>query len=404
MLINKITLLGHKDHGKSTLLGSLLMATKSVTEQRIEEAKKASKQLHRQFEPGYILDSFAEERENEMTIDTTRAQIKYKDAAFEFIDVPGHEELIKNMISGASYANFAVLLISAKSDEGIRDQTKRHLFLAKLLGIQKVIIAVNKMDTIDYDKKEFSRISKELSAFLGKIGFSESGIYFVPMSAYANENLVKKSGKMGWYKGGSLLETMYSFAKNPGFKSENKLRVVLQGRMESESGEKIVGKVISGTLKSGIKVNVVPGAAYTVKELFVKGKKSNSARRGENIAITLNKKLSGEVRGRVLCGSGDAIKASDSLNALVFFTTKSIKRPRIRFNGLEVNADMTIENSVSVVTGEIKSERKITELGAANVRLKLGDKIPSESFDETPELGRFVLYDGNDFAGIGTVK
>lgn len=404
MGITRISLLGHKDHGKSTLIGNLLIATNSVTEQRINDAKKTSKKLGRQFEPGYILDSFVEERENEMTIDTTRAQIRYKDSGFEFIDVPGHEELIKNMISGASYADFAVLIVSAKPGEGIKDQTRRHLFLARMLGMKKVIIAVNKMDTVGYGEKEFSRISRELSVFLVKIGFSGSGMHFVPISAYLNENLVKKSGKMRWYKGDSLIETMYSIAEEPSRSAGKKLRVVLQGRLEDGSIEKIAGKIISGTLRSNMKVNMVPGSAYVIKELFVKGKKSGSARRGENVAIVFDKKINGEARGRILCGEKDGFKASNSINALVFFTSKLVRKPMIRLNGFEVSAKMKVKNSVSVVTGEAEPKKKITKLGAANVELLLSGKVPSEPFDDTPELGRFVLYDGNEFAGIGIIN
>ncbi|EQD45119.1 translation elongation factor EF-1, subunit alpha, partial [mine drainage metagenome] len=143
MIVRRVTLLGHKDHGKSTLIGNLLISTKSVSEARVEDAKRTSIRLGRKFEPGFLLDSFEEEREGAMTIDTTRAQIKYRGSAFEFIDVPGHEELIKNMISGASYADSALLIVSAKKGEGITGQTRRHIFLAKMLGIERVVVAVN---------------------------------------------------------------------------------------------------------------------------------------------------------------------------------------------------------------------------------------------------------------------
>src|SRR5271154_1586737 len=192
MDVTEVTLLGHKDHGKSTLIGNMLITTKSVSEQRINDAKKTSKKLGRNFEPGFILDSFEEEREGGLTIDTTRAQVLYKGNAFEFIDVPGHEELIKNMISGASNADFAVLMVSAKPDEGIRDQTFRHLYLAGMLGIKKILVAVNKMDKVGYEENRFDEIRSRILTFLIKTGFEKKNLYFVPISAYNAENLVSK--------------------------------------------------------------------------------------------------------------------------------------------------------------------------------------------------------------------
>ena len=192
----------------------LLMETGSISEQRIRDAKKTSKKLGRQFEPGYILDSFEEERLNEMTIDTTRAQVKYRNTGFEFIDVPGHEELMKNMLSGASYADFALLLISAKPDEGITGQTKRHIFVAKMLGIRKLVVAVNKLDAVNYSKERFEEIKNHVGDYLNRIGFKNINISFVPISAYNAENLVKRSNKTGWYKGKSLMDVLVQVSKS----------------------------------------------------------------------------------------------------------------------------------------------------------------------------------------------
>ena len=241
MEINKVTLLGHKDHGKSTLIGSLLIVTKTVSKDRLNEAKKQSANLGRKFEPGFILDSFSEERKGGLTIDTSRAQVKYRDSAFEFIDVPGHEELIKNMISGASYAKFALLIVSANKNEGIRPQTKRHIYLSRMLGIEKLIVAVNKMDTVGYDKDIFEQIHKELGEFLEKIGVDSRSVNFVPISAYGSENLSKRSSNMPWYKGKPLLDLMCEMAKKrSNGPSDGNMRVILQGSMPHESDSLLI--------------------------------------------------------------------------------------------------------------------------------------------------------------------
>ena len=271
MIIRRVTLLGHKDHGKSTLIGNLSILTGSVTEARISDAKKTSEKLGLKFEPGFILDSFYEEREGGMTIDTTRAQIKYGDNAFEFIDVPGHEELTKNMISGASYADAALLMVSTKEDEGIKTQTKRHLFIAKMLGIERVVVAVNKMDLAQYKKERFDEIKEELSKYLTNLGFNEKNIAFVPISAYTGEGLIKNSVNMPWYKNDSLIEMLVKFSGKKKVSSEE-LIVLLQGELNGDK-KMLTGKVLSGSLLVDSKVKILPSNnEIFIKQIVVRGK------------------------------------------------------------------------------------------------------------------------------------
>lgn len=403
MLINRVTLLGHKDHGKSTLIGTMLMVTGAASEQRINEAKKTSKELGRRFEPGYILDSFEEERKGEMTIDTTRAQVMYKDTAFEFIDVPGHEELIKNMISGASYASFALLVVSAKPDEGIKDQTKRHLFIAKMLGIRRIVVAVNKMDTINYDEKRYTRIKDELLKFLEKIGFKRNNIKFVPISAYNSENLISRPKAIKWYEGKPLLETMAEVANH----EQNKpkfLRLIVQGDLESASGNLITGKVLAGTIKVNQDICIAPSNEhYEVVKIFVKGRSKKSASAGENIAMKLDKELKG-IRGSVVFDEKDALRGTKKLDSTIFLTRDLKKNAKIRFNGNDYNATISVRHSINTITGDEPDSKETEPLGAAHVDILLDQAIPAEPFEKTPELGRFVIYTNNEFSGIGIVN
>lgn len=406
MLINRITLLGHKDHGKSTLIGSMLMVTGAASEQRINEAKATSKSLGRQFEPGYILDSFEEERQGEMTIDTTRAQVKYKDTAFEFIDVPGHEELIKNMISGASYAKFALLLVSAKDEEGIKPQTKRHIFLSKMMGIDKIIVAVNKMDTIGYDQRVFNEIKAELSKFLEKVGIKKDSIYFIPVSAYNAENLKTNSNKMKWYKGKPLLELMRVMVNSRETSRNNELRVLIQGSIPHEKGEMLIGNILSGSLKSGQGIKIMPdNINASIKALFVKGLKKQSANYGENIALQLNKPATKELRGHVIYSAADAHNPVSKINATIFLTKQIGKKVTVRFNGSQIPGSMKINHVIDTTTGiKETAGKKNHTLNAADVTITLESKISAEPYENSKELGRFIVYEGSEFAGIGIIK
>ncbi|MDE1828412.1 MAG: hypothetical protein KGH65_04590 [Candidatus Micrarchaeota archaeon] len=398
--------MGHKDHGKSTLIGSLLIQTKSVTEARINEAKKIAKKFGRKFEPGYILDSFSEEREQEMTIDTTRAEMVHRDLAFAFIDVPGHEELIKNMISGASYAEIALLLVSAKADEGIRDQTKRHIFIARMLGIKKLIVAVNKMDMVGYNQQRFEQITNDLRGFIQRIGFGGSEVYFVPTSAYKAENLLKKSANMKWYKGKSLIDLLYVNAKIEDKEKQNApLRITVQGAIDAKQ-QTLVGKVVSGKVSIGEEVSILPFAAQAkITSITVKGKKTKKAQVNDDIALTFDKQIRENVRGAVIANKNEKPKMTSTIESLIFVTGPIKKNLSIKINSNDVKCKrLEILRYLDTTTGMESPEKRAKELEAIGARLELGTKIPVESFGSVKELGRFVLYSDKKFAGIGIVE
>ena len=300
---------------------------------------------------------------------------------------------------------FALLLVSAKADEGIRDQTKRHLFISRMLGIDRLVVAVNKMDLVGYKKDKFDEIEKELKVFIEKIGFSKDKIYFVPVSAYKQENLIKKSSNMGWYKGKSLIELLYENANKEEVKAGKDLRVILQGYVDTEK-QYMGGKIVSGSAKIGERVKLLPvGFESSIKEIIEKGKKVKSANTGISVAIKLKEPMKSDVRGLILSSSSNAVKLNDTIKALIFVTHTSRENMHIKFNNIDINCNsMRILKNIDPTTGNAKSDNKVKVLDAVEAELVLERKIPFESYDKTRELGRFVLYSDNKFSGIGIVE
>ncbi len=407
MRINRIVVLGNKDHGKSTIIGSMLIATKSVSEERVKEARRQSKRLGKRFEPGFILDSFSAEREGGLTIDASMAQIKYRDSAFELIDVPGHEELIKNMVSGASYAKFAILAVSAKRSEGICPQTKRHVFLAKMLGINNIIVAVNKMDTVGYSESRFNELKHELCIFLDRIGIESKNVKFVPISAYNSDNLASVSKNIRWHSGKSLLEEMRILSKHGNdAASDGNLRVILQGSMMHGTDSLLIGNVASGTVKAGSMVRILPiGTASRISTLFVKGQKRRYANAGENVAIKLDSQVSADLRGAVVYNYDyKNANVANHLDALIFMTKKIKVGVSIKFNGIELNGKVKIKTVIDTADGSENGPKHEQPLNAAVVRIELEHGVPAEPFNSSKELGRFVLYQAGKFSGIGIIS
>ena len=407
MIVRSITLLGHKDHGKSTLIGKLLMLTKSVTQIRIKEAETYSKKLHKGFEPAFILDSFHEEREHGLTIDITRAEIAYKSVAFSLIDVPGHEELITNMISGASYGELAVLLVSAKPGEGIRDQTKRHLFIAHMLGMDRLVVAVNKMDTVDYGEEAFRSVELGLRSFIAKIGFAKRNVSFVPISAYMGENLVKPSKRMRWYLGKPLLEVLRASVKlRAAAAAGSALRMLVQGTIPSNEGDLVAGKMASGSIRVGDSVAILPaGLSARVRRIIVKDRSAKAGKAGENIAVLLDKPINSELRGSVLAGANGGLNVTDKVRMRIFVTHTFGRRMHVKFNGVEIPCrSVKILRNIDATTGDHYGPTAVKPLDAVEAEVILARGIPVESYASTRELGRFVLYTGREFAGIGVAE
>jgi len=404
MIVNRVTLLGNKDHGKSTLIGSLLIQTKSVSQQRIDDAKKTSKKLGRKFEPGYILDSFQEEREREMTIDTTRAQVKYKNTGFEFIDVPGHEELMKNMLSGASYADFAILLVSAKPDEGITTQTKRHLFVAKMMGIGKLVVAVNKLDAVGYSQKRFEEIKMDIGSYLSRIGFADEEASFVPVSAYNGENLVRLSPNTAWYKGRSLLDELVTESRMGKARKQRKLLISLQGVFEGHANS-VFGKVLSGKASRGDRVIALPGGKTSrILDIFVSGRRKRSFEEGDIVTLRLDGNIGREVKGTILADNRRSCSTGNRIRALLLATKQLKGDHSIKLNGVAVRCKkLNVKMEIDVATGESKRSSRIKPLSAGLVEIILDRDIATDAFSRTPEIGRFVLYTNKSFSGIGII-
>ncbi len=398
MDINRIAMLGNKDHGKSTLIGSLMLATHSASEARIKDAKEASKKIGVKFEPAFLLDSFYEEREGGLTIDTTRAQLRYKNKAFEFIDVPGHEELIKNMISGASYASAAILLVSAKNGEAISPQTKRHVYLANMLGIKKLVVAINKMDTVNYEKSKFDSLVKELD--IEKLGYSNDNVAFVPISAYNNKNLISKAKEMKWYKGKPLLEELMALLKNKKQDRPEGMVALLQGSIELGSKKGIAAKVINGKMQKGSYFYAFEkDERYKIEELYAKGKQADVAKEGQNVIIY----------GKNLPDSGVIFEKESMIKPLKevkarIFAVEDLPMPisiKIYGNAVKCNA-MKIERIMDF-EGKKSNGKNVKALEGADVVFSLKEPIAAMPFDIMPELGRLVIYKGDKFAGIGIV-
>lgn len=408
MIQARIALLGHKDHGKSTLLGQLLIKTGSVSRYRVDEALRVSRELGRKFEPGFILDSFLEEREQAMTIDTTRAQVSHGGSAFEFIDVPGHEELLTNMLSGASYADTAVVLVSAAKGEGVTAQTKRHVYLARLLGIESLVVAVNKMDVVGYSKEAFTDLVNPLSSYLSRIGFAESSVDFVPISAYEGENLVEPSKFTPWYKGKPLLDTLVDACVVASSSREaalrKALRVYVQGVIDQPST--VGAKVLSGEVTVNSRLRIIPSGGLAVPEkVWVNGRPVEKAQAGDSVGLQLKVDADVGLREVVLVGAGEDVSSSKEFSAELFFIRPVDGGLRLVRLGWQTEVTgFKVVRVIDPVTGEPEPMGRLGEFVAAEAVVETDQPSLFEPPKKTKELGRFVLEDSRGLVAVGIVQ
>jgi len=393
-----VVIIGHVDHGKSTLIGRLLYDSESITEGRVEEIQKLAEEYKKRFEFAYFLDSFDDELKEERTIDTTGVMFKGKNL-YSVTDVPGHKEFIKNMLTGASHADVAVLVVAA--DEGIKEQTGRHAFLINMLGIKQLSVLVNKMDLVDYSPEVFQDIKTGVSKLLASFGYS--GIEFIPASAMEGDNIYKKSDKMPWYVGPTLIEALDAVKLS---KQVRPLRFVVQDTYQVDSEKIVAGRVESGSMTKGDEVVFHPsGVKGVIDRITVFGGELEKTETGDSIGIiTSCEPARGDVCGLVTSQPvpvrefvGEAVLLGDRL--------EKGEKLELRCGTRRVNCQIKeIREKINSETGAVMDRAPdfISQHEAATMLLDT-EPLVVELFSDIPELGRFILVRDSKNIGAGIV-
>jgi sulfate adenylyltransferase large subunit len=402
----KFVIVGHVDHGKSTLIGRLFYDTGSLPEGKMEELKKTCDELGKEIEFGFIMDHLQEEREQGITIDTTQTFFKSVKRHYVIIDAPGHKEFTKNMITGASQAEAALLIVDA--DEGVQEQTKRHAYILSMLGLQQVIVVMNKMDLVDHKEERFKEVEKDLLAFLGSINIKPS--YIIPISAKQGDNIANKSENMPWYTGLTVLEALDTFKtlKSP---TELPLRYPVQDVYKFDEKRILAGRVEAGMLKKGAKLLFLPSnSESTVTAIEDMDGELANAPAGKSTGITIEHPLFIE-RGEVACDpSQDKPTVTTRFKGKVFWMSKlpfdKTEKIILKIATQEVECavekiERKLDSSTLAVLEEDASGLKEWEVG--EMIFKTDAPVVIEDFNETAELGRFVLVKGEDVCAGGIV-
>ncbi|MEM7821621.1 MAG: translation elongation factor EF-1 subunit alpha [Candidatus Aenigmatarchaeota archaeon] len=281
---------GHVDSGKSTLIGRLLYDTGAIKEEELRKFKEAAKELKKEtFEFAFVMDVHKEERERGLTIDLMHRPFETNKWYFTIIDCPGHRDFVKNMITGASQADAAIFVVSAKEGEGVQEQTKEHAWLMKVLGIPQMIVVLNKMDTVNYDEKRFNEVKEDVIKLLKSIGYKTENIPFIPISAYMGDNVVKKSANMPWYKGLTLVEALDTNITMPEKPVDKPLRWPIQDVYTITGvGTVPVGRVETGVMKVGDTLIFEPaGVKGEVKSIEMHHQQIPEAKPGDNVGVNV---------------------------------------------------------------------------------------------------------------------
>jgi bifunctional enzyme CysN/CysC len=402
----KIVFVGHVDHGKSTLIGRILHDTESLPEGKIEQIKKACAAEGMEFEFAFVLDALLEEQEQNVTIDTTQIPFRTAKRRYTIIDAPGHKEFLKNMITGASNADAAVLVIAAS--EGVREQSRRHAYLLSLLGIKQVIVVVNKMDLVGFSESRFQEIKTEYQKFLVELGLTAR--CFIPASAKAGENVARKSDALKWYHGPTVLAALDA-AEPTASLVELPLRFCVQDVYRFDERRIIAGRVETGSLRVGDDLIFSPANKASKVRTIERWNtdKDDVAIAGDSIGITLTEQIFVE-RGYVASHQTETPIETNRFRADLFWIALEplrVGQPyTVRLATQEVKCQVvSIEQVMDSSTLEIKID-KYEQLDRNEVgRLTIQTRSPLvlDNHDRIANLGRFVLVDDGEIRGGGTI-
>jgi len=400
----KVAFVGHIDHGKSTLIGRLLYDTDSVPADRMEQIRLASEDQGRDTELAYLIDHLKEEREQGITIDTAQIFFSTERRNYTIIDAPGHREFLKNMLTGASQAEAAILIVDAQ--EGIGEQTRRHAFLLHLLGVRKCVVAINKMDLVGFSEERFGQLREAVEQHLNAVGLT--CVACVPISARTGDNVVVPSEQMPWYDGMTILDVLDGLEAVQ--ETALPTRFCVQDVYHFDGRRIVAGRVESGTLGAGDRVIVLPENVET-EVLSVERFQSERtiAEAGECVGVTIAEDVNVQ-RGNVLCDPLQPPTIATKAMIRLFWT---VDEPLRRGETLPVKVGTQeavcvvnsihcrIDSSSLDVLEEGAGAVHDTEVG--EIEIETSRPIVAEIVEENPALGRLVLERGGGVAGAGII-
>lgn len=403
----KIVIVGHVDHGKSTLVGRLFHDTDSLPDGKFEQIQALCKKRGMQFEWSFLMDALQSERDQEITIDTSQIWFKTDKRNYVIIDAPGHKEFLKNMISGAAMSEAALLIIDA--NEGVQEQSKRHGYLLHLLGVRQITVAVNKMDLVDYSEKKFHKIEKEYRAYLNSIGVEPTDI--VPISARDGDNMVIRSSNMDWYKGPTIVEALDNFKRKPEL-YDLPLRFPIQDVYRFDEHKRIfAGRIETGRLKVGDKLLFSPSnksSKIASIEFWGANEPRLESSAGECIGVTLEEQIFVE-RGEIASLVENAPILTNLFRAKIFWLGRDDlevgKRYTMKINTSEYKVEVReIEKVISTDDLSHCEILNVAKNDVAEVVLNVRGLAALDEFEQNQKMGRFMLMNGYDVAGGGIIS
>jgi len=418
-----LVVIGHVDAGKSTTTGHLIYKLGGIDKRTIEKFEKEASELGKgSFKYAWVLDNLKAERERGITIDIALWKFETPKFYFTVIDAPGHRDFIKNMITGTSQADVALLVVASGQGEfeaGISKdgQTREHGLLAFTLGVKQMIVAVNKMDdpSVMFSEPRYNEIKDEVSNYLKKVGYKVAKIPFVPISGWVGDNMIEKSSNMPWYTGPTLMEALDSVVP-PKRPSDKPLRLPLQDVYKIGGiGTVPVGRVETGTLKPGMVVVFAPvGLTTEVKSVEMHHESLEEAFPGDNVGFNIKNISVKELRRGMVAGDtkNDPPRGTDNFIAQVII----MNHPGQIGNGYAPVLDChtahvacrfdEITQKIDKRSGQVTEENpKFIKTGdAAMVKLVPSKAMCVESFNDYPPLGRFAVRDMRQTVAVGVIK
>ena len=402
--LQRTVIVGHVDDGKSTMMARLLHATGSIYQDKIDEVEKSCKARGVEFEWAFLLDAFQAERAQAITIDSTEVILKTKNRNIVLIDAPGHIEFLQNMVSAASRADSAILIIDAQ--KGIRRQTKIHSYLLYILGVMQVTVVFNKMDLINYSQIKFNQLSIEIAEYLKNLGIEP--ITFIPLAAKLGDGIEKFSDNLSWYKGDALLDNILKLNKKDIQKHEP-LRFPIQDVYKVKNKRILVGNIEYGNIATGDTVLLSPSnktAKVTAIEKWQE--KITTASKGDAIGVTLDQELFIE-RGEIISHEKSAPMLSNIFVVKLFWLSKTplvlSKNYRLCLTTFEEN--VIVEKINKEIDMESLSENKSDKIEinkCGEVVLYSERMIPLDEYISLPKSGRIILKDKGEVVAGGMLS